>query len=334
MAEPSARELKLIQYLNEAYGKERQLEATLQLQIRLADKTLKKRLQDHLKETKQQTRNLERRIKQLGGKADAGPDLPGPDIVSDAAGAATSVANKALAAAKGPVSALRGTSRADNLLRNVRDAFWSEAEEIAHYNVIEAAATNLGDKETAMLAREHRKQEERMQAFLGKQIDQLVKAVIREEIPARERKPAGAAASRSRTSSRAKPSGSSSRAKVVSGASRSTKTSGSSSRTATSARSSTRAKAPRSSSRKKARSGSSQRKSSGLATRTKPAGVAARSSSRRSPSRSARAHQARPADLHDLMDRPAVASVGDLSPEDRARALAIFAERERRAASK
>ena len=52
MAEPTSRELKLIQYLNEAYGKEKQLETTLQAQIRLAEKTLKKRLQDHLKETK------------------------------------------------------------------------------------------------------------------------------------------------------------------------------------------------------------------------------------------------------------------------------------------
>src|ERR687893_3300035 len=156
MADPGARELKLIQYLNEAYGKEKQLETTLQAQIRLAEKTLKKRLQDHLKETKQQSRNLERRIKQLGGKADAGPDLPGPDVVSGAAGAATSLANKAVAAAKGPVQALRGTGRADNLLRNVRDAFWNEAEEIAHYNVIESAANNLGDKDTAKLAKDHR----------------------------------------------------------------------------------------------------------------------------------------------------------------------------------
>src|SRR5438132_134836 len=99
MADPTARELKLIQYLNEAYGKEKQLETTLQAQIRLAEKTLKKRLQDHLKETKAQARGLERRIKQLGGKATA-TNLPGPDAVSDVASAATSVANKAVAAAK------------------------------------------------------------------------------------------------------------------------------------------------------------------------------------------------------------------------------------------
>jgi ferritin-like metal-binding protein YciE len=222
MADPTARELKLIQYLNEAYGKEKQLETTLQAQIGLAsaEKALKKRLQDHYKETKAQARNLERRIKALGGKAEA-TSVPGPDVASGVASAATSVANKALAAAKGPVQALRGTSPQDNLLRNIRDAFWNEAEEIAHYNVIESAANALSDKETAKLAREHRRQEERMQTFLGKQIDKLVKAVVRAEIPARERKPATAPASRSSSSRSTGSRSTGSRSTARSGSSRS-----------------------------------------------------------------------------------------------------------------
>src|SRR3954463_4988963 len=220
MADPTARELKLIQYLNEAYGREKQLETVLQAQIQLANakKPLKKRLQDHLKETKAQSKNLERRIKALGGKAEA-VDLPGPDVVTGAGSGAASVANKALAAAKGPVQALRGTSPADNLLRNVRDAYWNEAEEIAHYNTIEALADKLGDKETVKLAKEHRRQEERMQKFLERQITSLVGDVIRSEIPAKERKPEGASggprrrssSSRSRSTSRSSSSSSSSR---------------------------------------------------------------------------------------------------------------------------
>ena len=210
MADPTARELKLIQYLNEAYGKEKQLETTLQAQIKLAkpEKTLEKRLKDHYKETKAQSRNIERRIKALGGKADAGPDLPGPDAVSGAVGGVTNVANKALAAAKGPVQALRGTGPEDNLLRNVRDAYWNEAEEIAHYNVIESAANALDDKETAQLAKDHRRQEERMQKFLEGQIDKLVKSVVRAEIPAKERKAPGSTtrSSSSRSSSRSRAS--------------------------------------------------------------------------------------------------------------------------------
>src|SRR5918997_3069958 len=97
MADPGARELKLTQYLNEAYGKEKQLETVLQAQIGLAKAAartpLQKRLQDHLRETKAQARGLERRIKQLGGKAQA-VELPGTDIPSHAARGVANPANR------------------------------------------------------------------------------------------------------------------------------------------------------------------------------------------------------------------------------------------------
>lgn len=176
--------VKLVQYLNEAYGKERQLEPVLALQISLAQsldrKPIVKRLEEHLKETTDQAKALERRIKQLGGKAESGPNVPGPDIAADAVSAVANVANKALAAAKGPVTALRGTSPLDNLLRNLRDSYWNEAEEIAHYLVIEAAAEDAGDDETVKLARAHRRQEESMQTFLAKQIPIITRAVLKD----------------------------------------------------------------------------------------------------------------------------------------------------------
>src|SRR3954452_14173408 len=92
----STSDTKLIQYLNEAYGKEKELETALPAHIRMASSraTYKKRLQDHLKETKAQARNLERRIKKLGGKAEA-RTLPGPNVASEVASKATAVANKA-----------------------------------------------------------------------------------------------------------------------------------------------------------------------------------------------------------------------------------------------
>jgi ferritin-like metal-binding protein YciE len=278
MAETTTRERKLIQYLNEAYGKEKQLETVLQAQIKLVKsldrKTIVKRLQDHLKETKAQAKGLEKRIKQLGGKAEAA-NVPGPDIASDAVSAVTSAANKAMAAAKGPVQALRGTSPADNVLRNLRDAFWNEAEEIAHYNVIEAVADQLGDKDTAKLAREFRRQEERMQNFLSKQLPSLVKEVIKAEVPAKERKPAAAttsarSSSRRTTTSRAKKtsgttsrakkaSGTSSRAKAASGTSSRAKASGGSSRSAASRSTSSRSRSSGSTSRAKSSGSSSSR---------------------------------------------------------------------------
>ena len=201
MADLTARDAVLVKYLNEAFGKEKQLETVLQAQIgRTQNMTIKKKLREHLTETKAHARGLSSRIKALGGKADAS-NLPGPDALGDAVGAVTSIANKAAAAAKGPVQVLRGTGVADNELRNMRDAFWNEAEEIAHYTVIEAVADKLGDKETVKLAKQIRREEERMQSFLGRQLSTLTGAVVREEVPARERKPAGSRSTRRRTSS-------------------------------------------------------------------------------------------------------------------------------------
>jgi|tagenome__1003787_1003787.scaffolds.fasta_scaffold20700709_1 ferritin-like metal-binding protein YciE len=252
----STSDTKLIQYLNEAFGKEKELETALQAHIKMASgrATYKKRLQDHLKETKAQARNLERRIKQIGGKAEW-TSVPGPEVATEVASKATAAATKAMAAAKGPVHALRGTGEAEKLLKNAKTELWNEYEEIGNYIAIEELAKALGDKETEKLAREHRKQEERMAAFLTKQLPQLTKAVVTDEIPASERrKPTSR-----RTSSR---SGSTSRA--------------------TSSRSSSRAK----SSGSTARSKSSTTRAKSSSTRAKPAASRAKSSARRTTSRS------------------------------------------------
>src|ERR1700755_639409 len=95
--ELTTRDAKLIQYLNEAYGKEKELETALQAHIKMAKRPpYKKRLQDHLQETKAQAKSLERRIRQLGGKA-ARASLPGPAAVVEAAAAVTAAATKPLA---------------------------------------------------------------------------------------------------------------------------------------------------------------------------------------------------------------------------------------------
>src|SRR3954470_8062639 len=206
MAELTARDTKLIQYLNEAYGKEKELETALQAHIKMANdrKAYKKRLQDHLKETKAQARGLERRIKKLGGEADAS-GLPQP------AAKVTAVATKAVAAAKGPVHALRGTGTAEKLLKNVKTELWNEYEEIGNYVAIESLAKAVGDKDTEKLAREFRKQEERMASFLTKLLPQLGKAVATEEIPAAERRTSNGSRTRSRSRSSATSRSSSSR---------------------------------------------------------------------------------------------------------------------------
>ena len=202
MADPNARDTKLIQYLNEAYGKEKELETALQAHIAMTTKRpYRKRLQDHLKETKDHARQVERRIKQLGGKAEAGPISSGPDVVTEAATSLTSVASKAVAAAQGPLHALRGTGEAEKMLKNARTEYHNEFEEIGFYAGIEALADSVGDKDTAKLARGIKREEERMARFLEKQIPQLAKAVAREEIPAAERRNGRSASRRTRSSS-------------------------------------------------------------------------------------------------------------------------------------
>ena len=201
MAEVQEREAKLIQYLNEAYGKEQELIAALQGHISLTSRdAYKKRLKEHLKETKAQAKGLERRIKQLGGKAEK-IDLPGPDAIGEAAGKAQA-ATARFAAAKGPLHALRGTGEAETMLKNAKTEFFNEAEEIANYHAIEALAEAVGDRDTAKLAREFRRQEERMSKFLERTIATLTKEVVREEVPAAQRKKP---ATRSRAKAKAKP---------------------------------------------------------------------------------------------------------------------------------
>jgi ferritin-like metal-binding protein YciE len=191
MPEMTTRDAKLIQYLNEAYGKEKELETALQAHIAMTTRPpYKKRLKEHLKETRAHGRDVGRRIKKLGGKAAVAP-APGPGVVADAASAVTSAASKAAAAAKGPLHAIRGTSEPEKMLKNAKTEYWNEFEEIATYTAIETLADEVGDRETARLARSIRRDEERMARFLERQIPALTRAVVREEIPASERKKAG-----------------------------------------------------------------------------------------------------------------------------------------------
>jgi ferritin-like metal-binding protein YciE len=187
MPEPTAAEDKLIQYLNEAYGLEQRLETSLQAHIAMTTHaTYKKRLKEHLSETKRHARDVKKRIKQLGGVA-ATVDAPGPAQVGEAAQAVIGGAQKAVALAQGPLHALRGTGQEEKHLKNAKTEYASEAEEIATYNSIEALAEALGDGETKRLARTIRREEERMRSYLEKEIPRLTKAVAKAEIPASQR---------------------------------------------------------------------------------------------------------------------------------------------------
>jgi len=179
MPELTARDTKLIQYLNEAHAKEKELETALQAHIAMTTRApYRKRLRQHLTETKSHAKQLERRIKQLGADSRA---------VKALQEAATTAVGKAVATAKGPVDTLRGIGEQEQMLKNAKQEYSEEAKEIATYKSIVAFAEKVGDRETAKIARSILREEERMASFLERQIDTLTKAVVQAEIPAAER---------------------------------------------------------------------------------------------------------------------------------------------------
>jgi ferritin-like metal-binding protein YciE len=171
MAEMSERDAKLVQYLSEAYGKERELEASLGAHIAMTAKA------------------VERRIKKLGG---------GGQLTQTVAGVAK-------AAAKGPLHALRGSGENEKLLKNAKTEYFNEHEEIATYLAIETFAEKVGDKETAKLAKGIRREEERMAKFLEGQIKSLTRAVV-SETPRPARAAAKPKAKKAKASSAKRPS--------------------------------------------------------------------------------------------------------------------------------
>ncbi len=197
MSNLNERDAKIVQYLNEAHGKERELESSLQSHIEMTDKmSYKKRLRQHLTETRHHAKEIEKRLRQLG----AGNSIlaEGAQVVQDAVGVGKAIA-------KAPVEVLRGGSDQETMLTNARNEFMKENEEIAMYRSLEAFAEKAGDAETAKLARSIVRDEERMAKFLEREVQTLAKAVATEQVPADQRRRAGTRArSRGATNGRSR----------------------------------------------------------------------------------------------------------------------------------
>ncbi len=183
MADTAERDTKLVDLLNEAYAQERQIETTLEAHLEVTTRAdYKKRLKDHLKETRAHAKSVERRIGQLGGEAET-VHVPGPEGVGRAAQGLQDVVGKAKAAAQGPLHMVRGSGEQAKMLHNARAEFRTEADEIATYTVIESLAGSVGDKQTAKVARDILRQEERMADFLRELLPQLTADMAHDEIP-------------------------------------------------------------------------------------------------------------------------------------------------------
>lgn len=178
MSDPNERDSKLVQYMNEAYGKEQELITALQVDIAMTTKKpYRKRLQQHLRETKGHAKALERRIKRLGG---------GGQALQTAVG-------KTKAAAKGSLHALRGSGEQEKMLKNAKTQYADAYEEISTHLALETFATRVHDSETAKLARDIRRDAERMAKFLEGQVKALAGATAQEAVPAAQRRAARAA---------------------------------------------------------------------------------------------------------------------------------------------
>jgi ferritin-like metal-binding protein YciE len=72
------------------------------------------------------------------------------------------------------------------MVHNARVEFEEEAHEIATYTVIDSLATAVGDSETAQLARNILREEERMQKYLGDLLRDLTVDMAHDEVPVSE----------------------------------------------------------------------------------------------------------------------------------------------------
>ena len=186
MSDTPTRDAKLVQFLNEAYAKEKQLETSLQAHVDATPRDdYAQRLRDHLKETKSHATQVARRIKQLGGSPEM-VSIPGPDGLGRMAESVAEKLGKAKAAAQGPLQTVRGSGEQERMLHNARAEYADEAQEIATYMVIDSLATAVGDKATAKLARDIMREEERMQKFLTDLLPELTAGVAHDAIPISE----------------------------------------------------------------------------------------------------------------------------------------------------
>jgi ferritin-like metal-binding protein YciE len=178
----NARDAKLIDWLDDARANEARLQADLSTHISLIDRrAYKNRLQTHLNETKEHERLVAQRIGQLGGETGG---FAAPTVVS----AVGDAAGRAMAAVRGQIAARASAAEGvEAQLRIAQDQVRDEHFEIALYTAIQAFAEEVGDAETAKLARAILRDEQRMAKFLADELPKLVRDVVRAEIPSSQR---------------------------------------------------------------------------------------------------------------------------------------------------
>jgi ferritin-like metal-binding protein YciE len=186
VTEMTKRDSTVVHYLNEAYANERRLELALASHANATTRPeYAKRLRDHLRETQGHATKIERRIRALGGTPET-VSVPGPEGLAGKLESAQGIVQRATAAVQHSLHAVRRTGEQELMLENARTEFREEAQEIAIYRALESIARAVGDNETARLAREILREEERMSSYLGDLIPELAMDVVHDAVPVSE----------------------------------------------------------------------------------------------------------------------------------------------------
>jgi ferritin-like metal-binding protein YciE len=170
----NASQKKVLQYLGEAQGTEQALVRVLQSQIAMTPRgAYRTALEQHLRQTREHADRVGERRRELGQSGNP---------LTAAVGVVGSVLGQALALGKTPFDLLRGSGGEEKVLKNAKDAYASEALEIATYTAIERLAEAVGDDETARLAASIRADEQKMLDRVLREIPKLTDAVVRAEL--------------------------------------------------------------------------------------------------------------------------------------------------------
>jgi ferritin-like metal-binding protein YciE len=156
----------LLDWLRDAHAMEKQAEQMLSAQIARLEHypDLRRRLQQHLSETRTQCALVDNCIARLGGDT---------SLIKDAMG-------KVAAMGQG----LSGLFVSDEVLKGALASYAFEHMEIASYTMLIAAADAIGDRETARICSQILKEEQEMAEWLCIQMPNLMRAFLKlEETP-------------------------------------------------------------------------------------------------------------------------------------------------------
>ncbi len=153
---------RLVAHIQDAHAMEVNVTAMLTSMIAsTGEPRMKRRLERHLEETRGHASALEGRLRDLGE-----------------GGSAVKTGAAVLGALP---KGLLDQFRSEKPARNARDAFVTEALEIAAYELLERLAQRADDPKTAGVARRNREDEVRMSRYLARSWDRVVELTLEEE---------------------------------------------------------------------------------------------------------------------------------------------------------